>query len=68
MNDILELSDKNKRFGLIYCITNEVNNKQYIGQTVSHRKNKGKYRPFGIDGRLNDHISEAICNTKKKSM
>jgi hypothetical protein len=41
-------------------------NKKYIGQTVSHRKNKNKYRPFGYEGRFKDHISEALCNTKKK--
>ncbi len=38
----------------------------YVGQTVSHRKNRGKHRPFGIVGRLNDHISEAMNNTKRK--
>jgi hypothetical protein len=42
------------------------NNKQYVGQTVTHRKNNNKYRPFGYKGRLNDHISEAINNTKDK--
>jgi len=36
------------------------------GQAVSHRKNHDKYRPFGYEGRFKDHISEAICNTKKK--
>jgi len=52
--------------GHIYIITNNSNNMSYIGQTVSHRKNKNKYRPFGYEGRFKDHISEAICNTKKK--
>jgi len=37
----------------------------YIGQTRSHRKNKGKYRYFGHIGRFKDHISEAVNNTKK---
>lgn len=60
------LTDNSNVRGLIYIITNTLNNKQYVGQTVSHRKNKGKYRPFGIQGRFNDHLSEAICNTKKK--
>jgi group I intron endonuclease len=52
--------------GHIYVICNKVNNKKYVGQAVTHRKNKGKYRPFGFEGRFRDHISEALCNTKKK--
>lgn len=47
-------------------MTNTVTGKVYVGQTLSHRKNHGKYRPFGYEGRFRDHISEAICNTKKK--
>lgn len=66
INDILELTEKDKITGEIYKIINVTNNKCYVGQTVSHRMNKGKYRPFGYIGRFNDHISEAICNTKKK--
>ena len=66
MNDILELNEKDKLEGIIYKITNIVDQKLYIGQTVSHRKNKGKYRPFGHIGRFNDHISEAVNNTKRK--
>jgi group I intron endonuclease len=64
MDDIL--TDTSNIRGLIYIITNTLSKKQYVGQTVSHRKNKGKYRPFGIEGRFKDHLSEAICNTKKK--
>jgi hypothetical protein len=52
--------------GHIYRITNTQTNKIYIGQTLSHRKNRGKYRPFGYMGRFYDHSSEALCNTKKK--
>jgi hypothetical protein len=52
--------------GQIYIITNTETNKHYVGQTLSHRLNKGKYKPFGYEGRFRDHISEAICNTKKK--
>lgn len=53
-------------YGIVYKITNTSNNMVYVGQTVSHRKNKGKFRPFGMVGRLKDHISEAINNTKRK--
>ncbi len=65
-NEILSLTDKDKVMGEVYLITNKKNGMKYVGQTVSHRKNKGKYRPFGSYGRFNDHISEAINNTKKK--
>lgn len=60
------LDDDTYVYGHIYVITNKLTNKQYIGQTVTHRKNRNKYRPFGYVGRFNDHMSEAICNTKKK--
>ena len=60
------LTDKSHVVGQIYLIENAGQNKRYVGQTVSHRKNHEKYRPFGYEGRFKDHISEAICNTKKK--
>jgi hypothetical protein len=66
MDKILELDEINLLTGNIYKITNIKNNKIYIGQAVSHRLNKNKYRPFGYIGRFKDHISEAINNTKKK--
>jgi hypothetical protein len=61
---ILETNEK--VYGLIYEITNTTTNMIYVGQTLSHRKNKDKYRPFGILGRFNDHVSEAVNNTKRK--
>lgn len=64
MNEILK--DNSSVVGHIYLITNIQNNKRYVGQTLSHRKNRGKYRPFGYIGRFNDHMSEALCNSKKK--
>ena len=64
MNEIL--IDNTQVKGHIYVITNISTNKQYVGKTLSHRKNHNKYRPFGYIGRFKDHISEALCNTKKK--
>ncbi len=64
MTDIL--TDPSSIVGHIYLITNTATSKVYVGQTLSHRKNHGKYRPFGYEGRFKDHVSEAICNTKKK--
>lgn len=63
--NILNLDEKNKVNCHIYIIKNKINDKIYIGQAISHRLNKGKYRYFGYDGRFKDHISEAINNTKK---
>jgi group I intron endonuclease len=60
------LTDPSQIKGHIYLITNTITNTGYVGQTVSHRKNHGKYRFFGYEGRFRDHISEAVCNTKKK--
>lgn len=60
------LDTKEHVFGYIYIMRNSKSGFNYIGQVVSHRKNKGKYKPFGIEGRFKDHISEAINNTKKK--
>lgn len=62
-DDILD--DRTYIYGQIYKITNQVTNKMYIGQVVSHRKNRNKYRPFGHIKRLDDHISEALMQTKK---
>lgn len=64
MEEILD--DPGKVTGQIYYIVNKTTGKGYVGQAVSHRKNRGRYRPFGYMGRFKDHISEAICNTKKK--
>ena len=62
MNDILK--DISGVVGHIYKITNTKDNKHYVGQAMSHRKNLGKYKPFGYEGRFRDHISEANSNTK----
>ena len=59
------LDSKENVRGQIYLIQNTSTNKNYVGQTLTHRKNHSKYRPFGYIGRFKDHISEAVCNTKK---
>jgi len=51
--------------GQIYLITNTVTGKKYVGQTMTHRKNKEKYRPYGYEQRFKTHMSDALCNTKK---
>ena len=59
------LEDIRGVIGHIYKITNTTTNKNYVGQAVSHRKNKGKYKLFGYEGRFRDHMSEAKCTTKQ---
>jgi hypothetical protein len=51
--------------GQIYLITNTINGKKYVGQTLTHTLNHGKYRPFGYVKRFENHVSEAIRNVKK---
>jgi hypothetical protein len=65
MKTILEINEGYLVYSHIYIIRNILTNKVYIGQAVSHRLNKNKYRIFGFEGRYKDHISEAINNTKK---
>jgi hypothetical protein len=62
---ILQEDQKDLRYGQIYIITCKNTSTQYVGQVVSHRKNKNKYRWYGYLGRFNGHISEALKNTKK---
>ena len=64
---ILNLDEYDKVDGEIYKITNNINNKSYIGQTRSHRLNHKKYRPFGVLGRFKDHVHEAYSNKKHQS-
>lgn len=59
------LPDKTHVKGELYVITNTLNNHKYVGQTLTHRLNHTKYRPFGYLGRFADHVSEALNNTKK---
>ncbi len=37
-----------------------------MGQTLTHRLNHKRYRPFGAEGRFRDHLNTAIKNTKRK--
>ena len=59
------MTEPNNIVGEIYLITCIQTNKQYIGQTMSHRLNHGKYRPFGYKARFKNHLSEAKTNPDK---
>ena len=52
--------EENENTGVIYCITNIINNKKYIGQALSYRYKKGKLIKHGTKGRLEQHINSAL--------
>lgn len=58
------LNERDLVKGVIYCIEHTVTGKKYVGQTLTHRLNKGKYRPYGIRRRYAEHVSNALRNTK----
>jgi len=64
--DIPQFVNEKDRYIEIYKITNSSTGKLYIGQTVSHMLNHGKYRRYGSTKRLSSHFSEAIKNNKDK--
>ncbi|AYV78682.1 MAG: GIY-YIG-like endonuclease [Edafosvirus sp.] len=48
--------------GLIYLVTNKINNKIYIGKTKTHY---GDGKEFGVDGRFDVHFKNAKSTAKK---
>ena len=60
------IDNPSERFCEIYKITNVVNNKIYVGQSVSHILNHKRYRPYGHKGRFKCHLSEAFSNKKNQ--
>jgi len=64
--DVPQFVEEKDRYIEIYKITNSCSGKLYIGQTVSHMLNHGKYRRYGSAKRLDSHFSEAIKNNKDK--
>jgi len=58
------IKDETLRWVEIYKITNVINNKLYIGQAISHRKNGKKYIPKGTEGRFKEHIKESTRKQK----
>jgi len=60
------LDDPTNRYCEIYKIINKVNNKIYVGQTVSHVLNAKRYRPYGHIRRFKSHVSEAFSSKKNQ--
>ncbi len=61
------LDNSSDRWVEIYKIINNVNNKIYVGQAVSHIKKHNKYVPHGMVGRFKTHLSEAKINATKNA-
>ena len=59
-----KLTVETKETGVIYKITNTVNNKSYIGQANSYIQLHGKIIRHGGDRRWKEHISKAIKGAK----
>lgn len=45
--------------GIIYIITNQINGKQYVGQTKTHKKIHGIWYKYGIIKRFTEHVGSA---------
>lgn len=59
------LEEETIETGVIYCLTNKVTNKKYIGQAVSFRHDHGKIVRHGIQGRFKEHCNDATTNKDK---
>lgn len=60
------IDSKDNTFYEIYALENTATNKSYIGQSVSHRMNNGRYRPYATKKRWDSHVSQALCNSDSK--
>lgn len=54
-----------KTTGIIYLITNNKNNKKYVGQTKSCKKIKNYIKPWTAQDRLNEHKKNCMMESKK---
>jgi group I intron endonuclease len=61
------LDEPTNRYCEIYKIICLSTNKLYVGQAVSHILNHKRYRPYGCNGRIRSHISEAFSTKKNQS-
>jgi len=57
--------EENINTGVIYKITNTINNKQYIGKTYSYIKNGNNNYKYGALGRFKRHLSNAFSSNEK---
>jgi len=62
--DPLTSPKENINTGVIYCITNKINNKKYVGQTASYITDHGKIKKHGLKGRFKDHCANALNESR----
>lgn len=56
---------ENMETGVIYLITNSVNDKKYVGQALSYIFKKGKIIRHGLKGRFENHVNDALKGNDK---
>jgi hypothetical protein len=60
------VNDESERNIEIYLLTNKINNKKYVGQTVSHVLNNKKYVRYGTKKRFDSHVSETFSSKENQ--
>lgn len=55
---------ENENTGVIYCLTNKITNKSYIGQAVSYKICHGKPTYHSMTGRFKEHCNNALSGSE----
>lgn len=58
------IDDETDVFQHVYAITNTTNGKCYINHCASHKKNHGRYRPYGFESRYKEHCANVKNGTE----